>query len=322
MNVDWSIIERSFAIVVRMLKLTVPSIFLVQFMRDAGWLRFLDKYALAVVRFTSFDKQIGEAFFASLGSAHAGSGILIDLHRKGILTTTGIILASVYNSIGPNVRIIVTYTIPAAFSLLPTKTAFAYVGFMLIHGFFKSLSAGLLSHLLPVYRSGRENDGRNDNTTLTDEVPLTMGSAVSVPAWKSALLTTWILCRRAIPLAFASSLVIYWLDSRQVFEALPIDPAWFGMPADTLRILAAWFAHFYAGLGMVGQAAAEGRFSDLEAFRLCLFCAIASRPVFFIKEAPGYYFGLYGFRVGFLLFLYHMGSLVLFGSLVLMLTRS
>ena len=320
--IDWSIVERSFSIVLRMLKLTVPSMFVVQFMRESGWLRFLDKYAFAVVRFTGFEKEIGEAFFASMGSAYAGSGILIDLYKRGILSLSGIVLSSVYISLASHVRLVVTYTIPAAFSLLPFRAALGYVGFMFANGILKSISAGLLSHILPVYAPRhRQSEAVEAVGNVAGEKTSDLGPEASMPPWKSALLSTWRLCRRAMFFAFLSSLLIYWLDSKGVFEALPINPAWFGMPSETLHILAGWFAHIYAGMGIIGQLAAEGSMSDLEVFRTCLFCAIASRPIFFIKEAPGYYFGLFGPKIGLCLFAYHMGSLFINGVIVLLVTH-
>ncbi len=306
--------EQSIQIVFRMLKLTVPAIFIVQYMRSAGWLKFMDRYAFAIVRFTGFEQTIGHAFFASLGSAHAGSGMLIDLYKKKKLTLAGIVLASVYISLASHVRLIITFTIPAAFSLLPMRVAFAYSGFMLFNGIAKSISAGLLSHFLTIEKkplgsvaSSSAKDKKNEETEQ--------------PPWKSALDVTWKIARRAVLFAFISSLIINWLDQKGVFQALPLNPEAFGLPAETLKILAAWFAHVYAGMGMVGQMASNGELGQLQVFQICLFCAIASRPVFFLKEAPGYYFGLFGPKIGLCLFAYHMGVLLMNGSLVLWLVN-
>ena len=319
---DWGIVERSFSIVLRMLKLTMPSMFVIQFMRESGWLKFLDKYSFAVVRFTGFEKEIGEAFFASIGSAYAGSGILIDLYKRGILSLPGIVLSSVYISLASHVRLVVTYTMPAAFSLLPFKAALGYVGFMFANGILKSISAGMFSHFIPVYApQHKQSEAVEAAGKLKGKTASGFSRDSSMPPWKSALLSTWRLCRRAMFFAFLSSFVIYWLDSKGVFEALPINPAWFGMPPETLHILAGWFAHLYAGMGMLGQLATEGHMTDLNVFRTCLFCAIASRPIFFIKEAPGYYFGLFGPKIGLCLFAYHMGSLLINGTIVLLISH-
>lgn len=112
-------INQSVQLVLRMLKITIPAMFIVQYMRAAGWLNCLDRYAFSIVRFTGFDKEIGHAFLASLGSAHAGNGLLIDRFRQKQLTLSGMVLGSVYISLATHVRLVITFTIPAAFSLLP-----------------------------------------------------------------------------------------------------------------------------------------------------------------------------------------------------------
>jgi len=304
--------SRSFDIVLRMLTVTVPAMFLIQYLRAKGWLKFLDKYAFAIVRFTGFEQVIGEAFFASLGSAHAGSGILMDLYRRKKLTFFGVVISSIYIAIGPHIRILVTLSIPAAFSLLPFKVAAAYIGFMVCNSVLKTISAGLLSHVVTIH-----------SEPLEDVVPTQVKRKVKrtdngeLPPWRYAVNSTVRVSGRAMIFAFFSSLVIAWLDSRGIFQAIPLDPGIFGLPHESLQVLAAWFAHLYAGMGMVGHMAMDGNISNLTAFRVCIFCAIASRPVFFLKEAPGYYFGIFGPAIGMCLFAYHMGCLLVNGVIVL-----
>lgn len=308
--------ERSFEIVGRMLMVTVPAMFVVQFLRAKGWLAFLDRYAMGIVRFTGFDKVIGEAFFASLGSAHASSGILMDLYRRGKLSFFGVILSSTYISLGPYIRIMVTLSLPAAFSLLPFKVAAGYIGFMLGNSILKSMSAGVLSHFFTIHTEPLEEEA-SEVSAKKKQRPIPGAE----DPWRYALKSTFRVSSRAVLFAFFSSLAVAWLDSKGVFQAIPLDPGVFGLPDETLQVLAAWFAHLYAGMGLVGHMVMDGEMSALTAFQICVFCAIASRPIFFLKEAPGYYFGIYGPAMGLCLFAYHMGSLLVCGSVVLWAAR-
>lgn len=318
--VDMPILERSLRLVVRMATWTLPTIFVFQYLRYSGRLDFLGRFSSRVVHGTPFDKDIGHAFLVNLGSAHVGGGMLVDMHRRGLLTLPGIVLASVFISFLPSLRLIITRTAPVAFSLLPFAAGAGYVLFVFSVAVLKMLSARSLSKRITIVEPEvSEGEVREDiavpEPSAKDEKPAE--GEMQGPPMRRAWAATWGVGRRALLISFCSSLVIYWLADKGVFDRIPIEPEYFGLPPETLKVFAAWIAHPYAGMGVAGDYVANGMLTTWDVLRVGIACSMLTRPLWMIREAPGYYIGLYGVRVGCLLMLYHLVALYAVGVAIL-----
>ena len=317
---DPTILERSLRLVFRMATWTLPTILAFQYLRFSGRLGFLERFSGRVVHGTPFDKDIGHAFLVNLGSAHVGGGMLVDMHRKGQLTLPGIVLASVFISFLPSVRLLLTRTAPAAFSLLPFTAGAGYVLFVFSVAFLKMLSARGLSKHIDIVESappsGELHERLSDKDVSPENKDRVEGDEQGPPL-RRAWAATWRVGRRALLISFCSSLVIYWLADKGVFDRIPIAPEHFGLPAETLKVFAAWIAHPYAGMGVAGDYVMSGTLTSWDVLRVGIICSMLTRPLWMIREAPGYYVGLYGVRVGFCLMLYHLVALYAVGLAIL-----
>lgn len=317
---DPTVLERSLRLVFRMATWTLPTIFVFQYLRFSGRLDFLGRFSSHVVHGTPFDKDIGHAFLVNLGSAHVGGGMLVDMHRKGVLTLPGIVLASVFISFLPSLRLLITRTAPVAFSLLPLTAGAGYVLFVFAVAVLKMLSARSLSKRVAIVdfdASSSELRGEIPEDNATPGKQDNAEGGEQSPPMRRAWAATWGVGRRALLISFCSSLVIYWLSDKGVFDRIPIAPETFGLPPETLKVFAAWIAHPYAGMGVAGDYVSSGTLTSWDVLRVGIVCSMLTRPLWMIREAPGYYVGLYGLRVGPILMLYHLVALYSVGLALL-----
>jgi len=309
-----TILERSFSLLWRMASWTLPSIYIFQYLRFSGRLDFLNRFSARIVAGSAFDQTVGQAFLANLGSAHIGGGVLVDMHRKGQLTLSGIVLASVFISFLPSIRLLLTRTAPAALSLLPLPAGIGYVLFLVAVALAKLLSARMLSNHFAII-----GNAAAPQTVPAAAAPNCTGKTTAAAAcpWRRAWQSTWQVGRRALLISFFSSLLIYWLSDKGAFACIPFSAARFGLPEQTLQVFAAWTAHPYAGMAIASYFATTGIMTSVDVLRVCIVCSMLTRPLWMIREAPGYYVGLYGLRTGILLMLYHLAALYILGAIVL-----
>lgn len=297
---------KSLTLVKYTLTVSVPILIIVKYCDYAGYIKYLDKFAYHIVKRTNFLNVTGKAFLANLGSVYAGSALLLEKYEKKELSRTNLILSVIFAGFLPRIRILLTYTLPVVISLLTPPLVIFYAIFSLFNTFFRLAASVILSKIM--LNDKNETTTKTNNIAPTPEIPKVAKSIFFYPLLNKAIQSSLKLTFKIVIHILIITTIFNYLQLKGLFEFIPLKLSFFGLPQKCDSAFYAYIAHTYSGISMIGSFLTEGRITTLAGIKLLLFCMMATRPIVAIKEAPSYYFGVYGIK---------NGSIIVFTDLVI-----
>ncbi len=305
------IFSQSLHIVAFVCKRALPILFIFTYLQEKQYLDFLDGFSTRIVKKTGFSTITGKAFIANVGSAYAGGGLLMNLYRKKQISRSNLILSAIFAAFPSHIRILTTSTGPVVFSLFTAPVACFYVGFSFVVAVAKLIIAGSLS----VFFSSKWEEVEVNQSPVSDSPgPLKQDPCAITVAFKRTLRYAF----RIIAFTIIVTWVVFYFDKTGFFEKIPLSVQMIGLNETYNIALFSYIGNVYAGMGVIASFLAKGQLTTPDAIKLLVFCMLCARPIIAVKEAPSYYFGLYGLHNGLLLIAFHLTVFIVLGVLTLM----
>ena len=290
---------RSFNVTRYVFLKAVPVLFVTIYLQERGFFNLFTRLSSKIVRHTGFSRITGDAFVANFGSSYAGGGLLVEAYRKKKISRLNLICSAIFCSFPAYLRVSVVSTIPVAFSLLTFPLACFYAVFSFIVSAVKIIIVGTASLFL-------FDKNQMSAISLNEVINPKKKKTTEGSPGKRALKRTCKLALRILILVFVSTTFVFYLGKAGLLEKIPISASVIDLP-DTLNpAIFTYIAHPYAGMGVIKDYSSRDLITTIGAMKLLLFCMLFSRPITALKEAPSYYFGIYGIANGTLIIFFNL----------------
>lgn len=306
MGIDPDIVKsiiQSLSFAKSILMVSLPVLCAVKFCEQAGFFRYFDRFSQVVVSYTFFQAVTGKAFLANLGSVYAGSALLMEKYENREISRANLILSVIFSGFLPRIRVLFTYTLPIVFPLLTLPVAMFYAGFFLTIAIARLVISAILSRYLQCQEKTPLTKGTPVCQTRPSGHKSFIRYNVVEAAGVSIIWSAKLGVKIVIHILLISSLFTY-MQFKGIFSYIPLNLSWFGLPEASISAFYAYIANTYSGMAIIGSFLSSGQINSVEGIKLLLFCTMASYPIMALKEAPSYYFGIYGLNNGLILILF------------------
>lgn len=272
---------------------TIPvfiiSIFFISLVTYSGYIRRITWIAKPLMKFGRIDETLGIVFVTAFGSPSAASAMLRTLHDKGLITRKDVMISVLANAF-PVMVMEARNMLPVMISLLGRTGLIIFI-IQITARFVQTIIVLLIARII------------NRDYIKQKTVPEIHSEELrGIPLIKKSINETSSLINRIIKVTIPVTLIIYTLIEAGFFRYLAVKIQFlsvlFGIHAEGLGIVAAYFGNYVAAYTMAGTVMSHGLLSSKEIIITLLTAKVLASIFFAARHSTPYYIGIFGSGLG------------------------